>query len=104
FMPLNLSGNMGYFGAGDFIACIKFTLLAMASGSNCITSHSLEELQPNKTVDGLEVKACLALPVKSKKKGGGEMKNGNSLAGPLSVRLRFLVSMLGLSIVVLQML
>ncbi|PWA79319.1 ERBB-3 BINDING PROTEIN 1 [Artemisia annua] len=59
---------------GDFVAHIKFTVLLMPNGSDRITSHPLQELQPTKTVDDPEVKAWLALPVKSKKKGGGKKK------------------------------
>ncbi|GJY32791.1 ERBB-3 binding protein 1 [Tanacetum coccineum] len=59
---------------GDFVAHIKFTVLLMPNGSDRITSHSLQELQPTKSVDDPEVKAWLALPMKSKKKGGGKKK------------------------------
>ncbi|GJS23335.1 ERBB-3 binding protein 1-like protein [Tanacetum coccineum] len=65
---------------GDFVAHIKFTVLLMPNGSDRITSHSLQELQPTKNVDDPEVKAWLALPVKSKKKGGGKKKKGNVLS------------------------
>nr|XP_043636989.1 ERBB-3 BINDING PROTEIN 1-like [Erigeron canadensis] len=61
---------------GDFVAHIKFTVLLMPNGSDRITSHSLQELQTTKTVDDPEIKAWLALPVKSKKKGGGKKKKG----------------------------
>nr|GEZ24408.1 ERBB-3 binding protein 1 [Tanacetum cinerariifolium] len=59
---------------GDFVAHIKFTVLLMPNGSDRITSNSLQELQPTKNVDDPEIKAWLALPVKSKKKGGGKKK------------------------------
>lgn len=51
----------------------------MPNGSDRITSHTLQELQTttNKTVDDPEIKAWLALPVKTKKKGGGKKKKGN---------------------------
>lgn len=49
----------------------------MPNGSDRITSHSLQELQPTKNVDDPEIKAWLALAVKSKKKGGGKKKKGN---------------------------
>ncbi|KAK1437135.1 hypothetical protein QVD17_02920 [Tagetes erecta] len=61
---------------GDFVAHIKFTVLLMPNGSDRITSHSLQELQPTKTVDAPDIKAWLALAVKSKKKGGGKKKKG----------------------------
>ncbi|XP_023760217.1 ERBB-3 BINDING PROTEIN 1 isoform X1 [Lactuca sativa] len=63
---------------GDFVAHIKFTVLLMPNGSDRITSHTLQELQTttNKTVDDPEIKAWLALPVKTKKKGGGKKKKG----------------------------
>ncbi|XP_024981523.1 ERBB-3 BINDING PROTEIN 1 [Cynara cardunculus var. scolymus] len=61
---------------GDFVAHIKFTVLLMPNGSDRITSHFLQELQPTKTVDDPEIKAWLALAVKSKKKGGGKKKKG----------------------------
>ncbi|XP_076905271.1 ERBB-3 BINDING PROTEIN 1-like [Bidens hawaiensis] len=61
---------------GDFVAHIKFTVLLMPNGSDRITSHALQELQPTKTVDDPEIKGWLSLPVKSKKKGGGKKKKG----------------------------
>ncbi|XP_076914039.1 ERBB-3 BINDING PROTEIN 1-like [Bidens hawaiensis] len=61
---------------GDFVAHIKFTVFLMPNGSDRITSHSLQELQPTKSVDDPDIKAWLALPVKSKKKGGGKKKKG----------------------------
>lgn len=61
---------------GDFVAHIKFTVLLMPNGSDRITSHTLQELQPTKTVDDPEIKGWLSLPVKSKKKGGGKKKKG----------------------------
>lgn len=64
------------FFSGDFVAHIKFTVLLMPNGSDRITSHSLQEFQPTKTVDDPEIKTWLSLPVKSKKKGGGKKKKG----------------------------
>ncbi|KAL4557903.1 hypothetical protein LXL04_036097 [Taraxacum kok-saghyz] len=61
---------------GDFVAHIKFTVLLMPNGSDRITTHALQDLQPTKTVDDPEIKAWLALAVKSKKKGGGKKKKG----------------------------
>ncbi|CAN8278823.1 unnamed protein product [Cochlearia groenlandica] len=58
---------------GDFVAQIKFTVLLMPNGSDRITSHTLQELQPTKTVDDPEIKGWLALGIK-KKKGGGKKK------------------------------
>lgn len=48
----------------------------MPNGSDRITSHSLQELQPTKTVDDPEIKAWLSLGTKAKKKGGGKKKKG----------------------------
>ncbi|XP_004489059.1 ERBB-3 BINDING PROTEIN 1-like isoform X1 [Cicer arietinum] len=62
--------------AGDYVAHIKFTVLLMPNGSDRITTHSLQELQPTKTVDDPEIKAWLALGIKTKKKGGGKKKKG----------------------------
>ena len=63
--------------AGDLVAHIKFTVLLMPNGSDRITSHSLQELKPTKTVDSdPEIKAWLSLPIKTKKKGGGKKKTG----------------------------
>ncbi|XP_068644192.1 ERBB-3 BINDING PROTEIN 1 [Aristolochia californica] len=62
---------------GDLVAHIKFTVLLMPNGSDRITSHSLQELQPTKSVqDDTEIKAWLALGTKTKKKGGGKRKKG----------------------------
>lgn len=61
---------------GDYVAHIKFTVLLMPNGSDRITSHSLQELQPTKTTDDPEIKAWLALGTKTKKKGGGKKKKG----------------------------
>ncbi|KAK3003812.1 hypothetical protein RJ639_018956 [Escallonia herrerae] len=56
---------------GDLVARIKFTVLLMPNGSDRITSHPLQELNPTKTTAGdAEIKSWLTLPVKSKKKGG----------------------------------
>ncbi|XP_022747568.1 ERBB-3 BINDING PROTEIN 1-like isoform X1 [Durio zibethinus] len=61
---------------GDYVAHIKFTVLLMPNGSDRITSHPLQELQPTKVIDDPEVKAWLALGTKTKKKGGGKKKKG----------------------------
>ncbi|KAJ8543597.1 hypothetical protein K7X08_006120 [Anisodus acutangulus] len=62
---------------GDLVAHIKFTVLLMPNGSDRVTSHALQELKPTKTIeDEPEIKAWLALPVKTKKKGGGKKKKG----------------------------
>ncbi|KAK9127431.1 hypothetical protein Syun_016228 [Stephania yunnanensis] len=62
--------------AGDLVAHIKFTVLLMPNGSDRITSHGLQELQPTKTIEDPEIKSWLALGIKSKKKGGGKKKKG----------------------------
>ena len=62
--------------AGDFVAHIKFTVLLMPNGSDRVTSHTLQELQPTKSIDDPEIKAWLALGTKTKKKGGGKKKKG----------------------------
>ncbi|XP_057476724.1 ERBB-3 BINDING PROTEIN 1-like [Actinidia eriantha] len=61
---------------GDYVAHVKFTVLLMPNGSDRITSHLLQELQPTKTIDDPEIKAWLALGTKTKKKGGGKKKKG----------------------------
>ncbi|XP_062173117.1 ERBB-3 BINDING PROTEIN 1 [Alnus glutinosa] len=62
---------------GDLVAHIKFTVLLMPNGSDRITSHPLQELQPTKSIDNdPEIKAWLALGIKTKKKGGGKKKKG----------------------------
>ncbi|GAB2272970.1 ERBB-3 BINDING PROTEIN 1 [Dionaea muscipula] len=61
---------------GDYVAHVKFTVLLMPNGSDRVTSHSLQELQPTKAVDDPEIKAWLALGTKTKKKGGGRKKKG----------------------------
>ncbi|KNA07779.1 hypothetical protein SOVF_168790 [Spinacia oleracea] len=61
---------------GDFVAHIKFTVLLMPNGSDRVTSHSLQEMQPTNSVDDPEIKAWLALGTKTKKKGGGKKKKG----------------------------
>ncbi|KAG5550588.1 hypothetical protein RHGRI_015514 [Rhododendron griersonianum] len=61
---------------GDCVAHIKFTVLLMPNGSDRITSHPLQDLQPSKTIDDPEIKAWLALGTKTKKKGGGKKKKG----------------------------
>jgi len=48
----------------------------MPNGSDRVTSHPLQELQPTKTIDDPEIKAWLALGTKTKKKGGGKKKKG----------------------------
>ncbi|KAL9267336.1 ERBB-3 BINDING PROTEIN 1-like protein [Drosera capensis] len=60
--------------SGDFVAHIKFTVLLMPNGSDRVTSHPLQELQPTKALDDPEIKAWLALGTKTKKKGGGKKK------------------------------
>jgi hypothetical protein len=62
--------------AGDFVAHIKFTVLLMPNGSDRITSHALQELQPTKVPEDPEIKAWLAMATKAKKKGGGKKKKG----------------------------
>ncbi|KAE8039297.1 hypothetical protein FH972_011724 [Carpinus fangiana] len=62
---------------GDLVAHIKFTVLLMPNGSDRVTSHPLQELQPAKSIDNdPEIKAWLALGIKTKKKGGGKKKKG----------------------------
>ncbi|KAI3441406.1 Peptidase_M24 domain-containing protein [Psidium guajava] len=61
---------------GDYVAHTKFTVLLMPNGSDRITSHPLQELQPTKMIDDPEIKAWLALGTKTKKKGGGKKKKG----------------------------
>lgn len=51
----------------------------MPNGSDRITSHPLQELEPTKIVDDPEIKAWLALGTKTKKKGGGKKKKGKAL-------------------------
>lgn len=59
------------------MAHIKFTVLLMPNGSDRITSHPLQQLQPTKSIDeDPEIKAWLALGTKTKKKGGGKKKKG----------------------------
>ncbi|KAK9699148.1 hypothetical protein RND81_08G155800 [Saponaria officinalis] len=67
---------------GDYVAHIKFTVLLMPNGSDRITSHPLQELQPTKTIDDPEIKAWLALGIKSKKKGGGKKKKAKKADKP----------------------
>lgn len=47
----------------------------MPNGSDRITSHPLQDLQPTKTVEDPEIKAWLSMAIK-KKKGGGKKKKG----------------------------
>ncbi|KAG0466522.1 hypothetical protein HPP92_017498 [Vanilla planifolia] len=62
---------------GDLVAHIKFTVLLMPNGSDRVTYHNLQQLQPTKNIDNdPEIKAWLALGIKSKKKGGGKKKKG----------------------------
>ncbi|KAL1816967.1 hypothetical protein DCAR_0521381 [Daucus carota subsp. sativus] len=61
---------------GDYVAHIKFTVLLMPNGSDRITSHPLQELEPTKAIEDPEIKAWLALGIKTKKKGGGKKKKG----------------------------
>ncbi|GAA0187599.1 protease [Lithospermum erythrorhizon] len=58
----------------DLVAHINFTVLLMPNGSDQITSHALQEIQPTKTIDDLEIKSWLALGTKTKKKGCGKKK------------------------------
>lgn len=51
----------------------------MPNGSDRVTSHPLQELQPTKTVDDPEIKSWLALGIKTKKKGGGKKKKGEDI-------------------------
>ncbi|XP_062166541.1 ERBB-3 BINDING PROTEIN 1-like [Alnus glutinosa] len=53
---------------GDYVAHTKFTVLLMPNGSDRVTSHPLQELQPTKTIDDPEIEAWLALGTKTKKK------------------------------------
>jgi len=62
--------------SGDYVAHIKFTVLLMPNGSDRVTSHPLQELQPTKSIDDPDIKAWLALGTKTKKKGGGKKKKG----------------------------
>ena len=48
----------------------------MPNGSDRVTSHPLQDLQPTKTIDDPEIKAWLSLGIKTKKKGGGKKKKG----------------------------
>ncbi|XP_039013261.1 uncharacterized protein LOC120142840 isoform X2 [Hibiscus syriacus] len=73
--------------AGDYVARIKFTVLLMPNGSDRITSHPLQELQPTKAIDDPEIKAWLALGTKTEKKGGGKKKKGKRVIKPMN-RLR----------------
>ncbi|KAL8102149.1 ERBB-3 BINDING PROTEIN 1 [Apium graveolens] len=61
---------------GTIVAHIKFTVLLMPNGSDRVTSHPVQELEPTKTIDDPEIKAWLALGTKTKKKGGGKKKKG----------------------------
>jgi len=61
---------------GDYVAHIKFTVLLMPNGSDRVTSHPLQDLQPTKAIEDPEIKAWLALGTKTKKKGGGKKKKG----------------------------
>jgi hypothetical protein len=70
-------GTLVDYVAGDCVAHIKFTVLLMPNGSDRITSHALQELQPTKTIHDPEIKAWLALGTKTKKKGGGKKKKGD---------------------------
>ncbi|KAM7258788.1 hypothetical protein ACFE04_014529 [Oxalis oulophora] len=63
---------------GEFVAHIKFTVLLMPNGSDKITTHSLQETEPTKAIDDPEIKAWLALGIKSKKKGGGKKKKAKA--------------------------
>ncbi|KAG6550145.1 hypothetical protein Mapa_008101 [Marchantia paleacea] len=67
---------------GDLVAHIKFTVLLMPNGSDRITGHALQELQPTKPLEDAEIKGWLALGTKAKKKGGGKKKKGKKGDGP----------------------
>ncbi|URD78328.1 Proliferation-associated protein 2G4 [Musa troglodytarum] len=78
---------------GDLVAHIKFTLLLMPNGSDRITSHPLQQLQPTKTIDdNPEIKAWLALGTKTKKKGGGKKKKGRAQIAPIVTLLEVAVT------------
>ena len=62
----------------------------MPNGSDRITTHPLQELQPTKTIDDPDIKAWLALGTKTKKKGGGKKKKGR-LEEHVAIVLLFLV-------------
>lgn len=62
--------------AGELVAHIKFTVLLMPNGSDRITGVPLQALANTKQVEDPEIKAWLALGIKSKKKGGGKKKKG----------------------------
>lgn len=57
----------------------------MPNGSDRITSHPLQELQPTKVIDDPEIKAWLSLGTKTKKKGGGKKKKGQHFRNLLFV-------------------
>lgn len=49
----------------------------MPNGVDRITHYPLQDLKPTKSVmEDAEIKAWLALPIKTKKKGGGKKKKG----------------------------
>jgi hypothetical protein len=60
--------------SGDFVAHNKFTILLMPNEFNSVTSHILQDLQHTKTIYDPEIKAWLALGIRTKKKGGGKKK------------------------------
>eukprot|EP00271_Cylindrocystis_brebissonii_P009353 TRINITY_DN24146_c0_g1_i1.p1 TRINITY_DN24146_c0_g1~~TRINITY_DN24146_c0_g1_i1.p1 ORF type:complete len:408 (-),score=109.82 TRINITY_DN24146_c0_g1_i1:322-1545(-) len=66
---------------GDLVAHFKFTVLLMPNGSDKITGATVQALSPATFVEDAEVKAFLALGVKSKKKGGGKKKKGKKTGG-----------------------
>jgi len=51
----------------------------MPNGSDRVTSHPLQELQPTKAIDDPDIKAWLTLGTKTKKKGGGKKKKGRGV-------------------------
>ncbi|CAN6463231.1 unnamed protein product [Victoria cruziana] len=72
---------------GDLVAHIKFTVLLMPNGSDRITSHPLQELQPTKSIeDDQEIKAWLSLATKTKKKGGGKKKKAGKKGDPMEAK------------------
>ncbi|CAM6084475.1 unnamed protein product [Calypogeia fissa] len=66
---------------GDLVAHMKFTVLLMPNGSDRITGHPLQELQPTKPLEDADVKGWLAFGTKAKKKGGGKKKKGKKSEG-----------------------
>lgn len=59
---------------GDLVAHFKFTVLLMPNGSDRITGAPVQPVQSSKAIEDADIKAYLALGLKSKKKGGGKKK------------------------------